>query len=903
MDLHQNKSRTFARNNDVNPMKRFIPVLAVLAFYSCKDLKNISENPPVSVYTDQEIDKSLLDEYRELPTRPIYNPSEKRINDLLHTRLEVSFDYSKQHLFGKAILDFKPYFYPTDSVWIDARGFDLHSVQLKTPEGNKDIDYSYSDDVIRITLDRVYTREETYQIAIDYTAKPNELEAGGSAAITSDKGLYFINPLGEDLKKPIQIWTQGETESNSCWFPTIDSPNERMTQELFITVSDDYKTLSNGEMVYSNFNDDDTHTDYWKMDLPHAPYLTMMAIGDYRIGMDKWQDITGNEIPVNYYIEDEYSDYVFNIFGNTPEMMTFYSDLLDYPYPWNKYSQVIVRDYVSGAMENTTATIHGEFLNATARELLDGDNEDIIAHELFHQWFGNLVTCENWANLPLNESFATYGEYLWIEHKYGVDAADYHGFVSQLGYLQEAKYEKKKMIRYGYTDKEAMFDGHSYNKGGRILHMLRNYVGDEAFFMSLSKYLKDNAYTAVEIHNLRLAFEEVTGEDLNWFFDQWFLGKGHPVLDISYEWQEEGFLQKVKIKQTQNTEEEGIFRLPFAIDIYEGTDKTRHMVVMDQVEQEFVFKTGSKPTWVNVDGDKMLLCEKIDQKSNLEFVQQFYEGKKFLDRYEAIAKASETEGGEVFDRMIVDALMDRYEEIKLLAIESIDLVKDNKLGAENILKKLCLDDESSVRAEAVNALGNHFEFDQKMDCFDAALKDPSYRVMAAGLTQMAHIDPERGLEECKKLESETSFEIQNAIALIYSIHGSSEQHDYFINQSEEVNGYGQYVFLQNYSSYLLQMESPEVEKGVNILTDAAENAEPWWVKLSAYRGMNQLLAKYDAEMQVINNSINASSDQAEILNLEQQKTQLMSMIEMINSKKDLAISKETNQQVLQSIGK
>ncbi|NNE55927.1 MAG: M1 family metallopeptidase, partial [Flavobacteriales bacterium] len=386
-----------------------------------------------------------------------------------------------------------------------------------------------------IKLDTIYSRIQSYDIRIAYTAKPDDLPVGGSEAILADKGLYFINTDSLEVDKPTQIWTQGQTESSSCWFPTIDSPNERTTQEMFITVDERFKTLSNGEQIYSNYNADGTRTDYWKMDLSHPPYLFMMAIGDYVVAHDRWENSKGEVIPVEYWIEPEFQDFAYMIFGNTPEMMSFYSDILGFDYPWPKYSQVIVRDYVSGAMENTTATIHGEFLNATDRELLDGNNEDIIAHELFHHWFGDLVTCESWANLPLNESFATYGEYLWNEHKYGSDEADHTMMNLRESYFNEALYNKKHLIRYNYEDKESMFDAHSYEKGGCILHMLRNEVGDDVFFTALNLYLTNNQFHEVEIHNLRLAFEEVSGRDLLQFFDQWFLGKGHPVLQVTHD--------------------------------------------------------------------------------------------------------------------------------------------------------------------------------------------------------------------------------------------------------------------------------------------------------------------------------------------------------------------------------
>ena len=273
---------------------------------------------------------------------------------------------------------------------LDAKNFDFKSIKLFNGTA---LEYSYEGEKqqVHITLDREYQRGEEVELVIDYTAIP--AQSGGSAAITSDKGLFFINPRGEEGDKPTQIWTQGETENNSRWFPTIDKPNERCTQEVYVTVDDRFTTLSNGTLVSKNKNSDGTRTDYWKQELPHAPYLFMLAIGEFDVVEDeKW-----NGIPVNYYLESKWSPYAKDIFPYTREMLTFFSELTGVDYPWQKYSQVAVRDYVSGAMENTTAVIFGEFMHGTDRDLIDVDrNEKIVAHEMFHHWFGDYVTCESW---------------------------------------------------------------------------------------------------------------------------------------------------------------------------------------------------------------------------------------------------------------------------------------------------------------------------------------------------------------------------------------------------------------------------------------------------------------------------------------------------------------------------
>ncbi|MFN7013705.1 MAG: M1 family metallopeptidase, partial [Bacteroidia bacterium] len=503
-----------------------LSALILFALSACKTNKPATNNSSTTS-TISSTEKEVV----KTPEPARYNPSRTILNDLLHTKLDVRFDYNKAYLHGKATLTFKPYFYPQNNIVLDAKGFDVQKVALYNPKTKnevQDLQYEYDGKQINIRLDKAYTAQDTFYVYIEYTAKPEELEnAEGSAAITSAKGLYFINPKGEDKHKPIQIWTQGETEASSCWFPTIDTPNEKHTQEIYITVDKKYVTLSNGKMLFSIDNGDGTRTDYWRQDLPHAPYLTMMAIGEYEIVKDKWRNIE-----VNYYVEPEYEKYAKMIFGNTPQMLDFFSQKMGVDYPWEKYSQVVVRDFVSGAMENTTATIHYGALQHDDRAHLDNPTEDIIAHELFHHWFGDYVTCESWANLPLNESFATYGEYLWNEYKYGKWKADEDLEADLAAYLAESNQKREPLIRYHYHSREDMFDAHSYQKGGRILHLLRNTIGDDAFFAGIKLYLSKNAYTDVEIAELRMAFEDVTGQDLMWFFNQYFMEAGHVELDI-----------------------------------------------------------------------------------------------------------------------------------------------------------------------------------------------------------------------------------------------------------------------------------------------------------------------------------------------------------------------------------
>lgn len=586
-------------------MKFWLSSIFVLTFiFGCDKNKRAAQSIPVVAFEQRDLDTLVVsapkvdfnapknEAYAFIP----YSPSYTLRNDLIHTVLDLKFDWEKQHVLGKATLTLKPYFYPTKILSLDAKGFEIHSLTMT--DSKQELKYAYDGEVLTVDLGKIYSAEEEYTIKIDYTAMPAETGGqGGSAAITSDQGLFFINHDNSDPNKPMQIWTQGETEWNSRWFPTIDKPNERCTQETYITVEDRFETLSNGLMVSSTENENGTRTDYWKMDQPHAPYLFMVVVGDFAVVKDEW-----NGMPVDYYVEPAYEEDAKDIFAHTPEMLGFFSKKLGVQYPWKKFSQIIVRDYVSGAMENTTSVIFGEFVQKTKRELIDNDNDGIVAHEMFHHWFGDYVTCESWANLTLNEGFANYAEYLWYEHKYGKDRADSHRQGELEAYVESVSLGgAHPLIYFGYDDKEDMFDRHSYNKGGLVLHMLRHYVGEEAFFAALKKYLTDNAYSSVEAHNLRLAFEAVTGEDLNWFFDQWYFSSGHPKLNINYDYDETAGTINVVILQEQDPATSPlVFKLPFAIDIYTGTNlPTRHEVVMDQRKQVFSFNVSEKPTLVS----------------------------------------------------------------------------------------------------------------------------------------------------------------------------------------------------------------------------------------------------------------------------------------------------------------
>lgn len=798
---------------------------------ACKTTEAPQQTETTEAIQEQPRQDTLPEPMPDVRSYSEYRGTNTRHHDLVHTRLELSFDWERQYLHGKALIELKPHFYPQEELMLDAKGMELHELQLVQGNIKMPLEYSYDEEQIVIQLGREYTRDENYFIEISYTAKPNERTTGGSAAITSDKGLYFINPLGREEGKPQQIWTQGETEANSVWFPTIDSPNQRSSQEMYITVNDRYKTLSNGVLVSSSLQNDSIRTDYWRMEKSHAPYLFMMAIGEFAIVDDEW-----NGLEVDYYVEPEFEPYAKAIFGNTPEMMNFFSEKLGYEYPWSKYAQVVVRDYVSGAMENTTASIFMEALQVDDRELLDDNWDYIIAHELIHQWFGDLVTTESWSNLPLNEAFATYGEYLWSEYKYGADAAAHTLMQEAMAYFNEAEQKQVELIRFYYEDKEDMFDSHSYAKGARILHMLRSYVGDEAFFASLGNYLKTNEYQPVEVHNLRLAFEEVTGEDLNWFFNQWFLAAGHPVLEVEEAY--DGGLLTLSVRQQQNLITTPLYRLPLYVDVYQGGDKLRFAIDLTEQYQEFELEVPGEPDLVIFDGEEQLLAEVSQQKTIAQQRFQFRNADHHISRYQALeALVGQGPGEEANKEIFLSALQDSSHFIRRLALGGFDDYE----GADSAqiaaaIEPLTEDEESLVRADAISMLAG-LDAGSYREQFRKGMEDESYAVIAASIYGYAQTDATDMDDLFDKYADMDNADISLALADYYIVKNIENRYDWFEKKLRRKRGGDLYYFINYFSQYISKLPMEEMQQGAAILEEYAKEHSEYFIRYAAFNGL------------------------------------------------------------------
>jgi len=683
----------------------------------------------------------------------VYRATHTKTTELKHTKLKVSFDYQKEQMNGEEWLTASPFFYATNELVLDAKGMLIHEVALDKNGSKSPLKFDYKDDVLKITLDKTYQKNQDYTVYIKYTSRPNEVKQAGSAAINDAKGLYFINAQGKDPDKPTQIWTQGETESSSAWFPTIDKPNQKTTQEIYMTVPDKYVTLSNGILKDSQKEAGNLRTDHWVMDKRHSTYLFFMGVGDFAIVKDKWRNI-----PVDYYVEKEYEPYAKQIFGNTPEMIEFYSKKLGYDYPWAKYAQIVGRDYVSGAMENTTATLHGESAQQKPGQLIDENKwEDVIAHELFHHWFGDLVTAESWSNLTVNESFANYSEYLWEEYKYGKDNADYHLMSDLSAYIHNPGDFKKDLVRFDYQSREDVFDAVTYNKGGGILHMLRNYLGDDAFFAGINDYLKTHEYGNGEAHQLRLSLEKVSGKDLNWFFNQWYFGSGNPKLSYTSTYEPVKKQVTVVISQSQDQP----FEFPFAIDVYDsGKPKRFNVWVNAKAKNTFTFDSSKTPDLININADGILLSDITETKTPEQNLLQFTNSKEFLSRYRALSAIKEADAkNPAVIKLLSAALKDPFFRIREQALGQIDLSNADqaKTLTADVEKLASNDPKTLVQAAAISALVKTKNA-KYVSIYEKGISAVSNSVKGSALLGISSLDPSKAASLVADIDLENASE-------------------------------------------------------------------------------------------------------------------------------------------------
>ncbi len=510
----------------------------------------------------------------------------KRTFDVQHYLIRTSFDHKTKTIFGETIITLKPLKIAFQTVELDAANLNFESVKLD-PNG-KDLSFKTETEKVIIDLGQQYTPKDSIKIRLKYSAKPQ-------------KGVYFVNAASENgsITRDAQIWTQGEPEEAHYWFPSYDFPDDKATSEQFITVESDETAISNGELLETLQNSDGTKTFHFKMNVPHSTYLTSFIIGKYAKSSDLYKNI-----PLGIYVYPG-KEYLFkSAFGNTKEMMRIYEELIGIDFPYNKYDQTIVAQFQFGGMENITATTYSD------TEIFFGDFnknvvEDVVSHELAHSWFGNLVTCRNWAELWLNEGFATFMEAAYREKMYGRD--EYLRKIKDDA-LEYFAGESRMQPKHGLFNQfarpdDSIFDVVAYQKGGAVIHTLRETVGEKVFWKALRVYLNKHKFANVETPDLQRVFEETSKKDLKWFFNQWVYGIGYPKLEYKYQYNAKTKMLTLKVNQKQKTEDSTIraFILPLEIEITTVQGIIKEKIAINKREEIFSIKLQAPPTKVVFD--------------------------------------------------------------------------------------------------------------------------------------------------------------------------------------------------------------------------------------------------------------------------------------------------------------
>ncbi len=746
---------------------------------------------------------------------PPYQPSAPRTWEIRNTRVALSFDFKGKTANVREWVKLAPYFFTTDSLVLDAKSMQIDSVKLVGKHAGEKLSYVYKADVLKIKFDHRFQCSDSLELYLKYVSMPYGNQTGGSSAISDDRGLYFINTDYSTPYKPAEIWTQGETESNSHWMITVDKPNTRFTTQIELTVPDSFTTLSNGALLKQTKAAGGLRTDSWKMDMPIQAYAVMFAIGKFTIVKDKWRNKE-----VNFYVEPEYAPYARLMFNRTSEMMEYFSERTGVPYPWNKYSQVVARDYVSGAMENTSASLFGEFMNQDAREIADKNSEDVVSHELFHQWFGDYVTCESWSNITVNESFANYGEQLWDYHKHGKAAGDELAWADLQKYIGSTLTKDPQLVRFNYDNREEVFDAISYNKGGAILHYLNTIIGDEAFDRAMKLYLTKNALHSAEAHNWRLAVEEATGLDWNWFFNEWYYRAGHPVLKVTSRYNDT--TQKVTVTVSQVQQDSSFnYRLPLKATLFTGSQTEDVDWLIDKRNTTFVYdyKNGIRPV-VLPDCQHVLPGTVKDSKKPEQWLTVYKGSGGYVSKLLALREAFKQLSDSASQEIVTLALSDSLKAIRQVAVSWMDDVQSEKykrLWTGKIISLAKTDSIRQVRAAALGQLGVWQVTSAKRDIVNA-LKDSSYLVVGRALEALKKIDKDTAyICALKLLEANPGGQLKFSILGVIAAKAADEDVKIFEQIGPHYQGAKKFQFTVSLSTYLNHVKSDaSFERGVKL---------------------------------------------------------------------------------------
>ena len=659
----------------------------------------------------------------------------QRTYHVANYELTLHFAQASGEIFGDEEITLQPLGSGLRRFYLNSSELSIEHVALHG-RGHRALPLAFRTDTSRlwITLDHAYSRGDSLRVEIGFHGFPRT-------------GLYFLNPSAAYPRAPREIWSQGEAEFNHFWFPCWDYPNDMSTSELIVTVPAGESVVSNGRLAGVSERGGETTYD-WVESVPHSSYLTSLAVGPWRKVSDRY-----GRLPVDYYVLNTVSAATARrSFRLTPDMIGFFSDSLGVPYPYEKYAQIAVQNYFFGGMENVSATTLTDATLHDARADPDYSSQALVAHELGQHWFGDLVQGKDWADIWLNEGFATYLEALYTQYHDGNDAFRLQMLQDQeLAKEQDRQDYLRPIVDDHYTDPMQMFDRITHEKGAVVLDMLRNLLDGEAtaartasqsevFFRALRAYLTQHRAQAVDTTALIRTLEAATGRNLDRFFHQWVYAAGCPDYRVTATYEADNGLERLRVTQTQAAPGvENVFVMPIEVDFHGQQGQSREVTVDDHERtQEFDIPLGFRPLWVDFDPHDIIEKNLVFEQSVGALASQAGHDPTMMSRLSAVRELGATRGPAVQEavRVLTLALeQDAFYGVRAYAARSLGQLHTDVAKAA-LLRALGQAD-NRVRIAAIEALGTFRGDPSAYAALVQRLKtDPSYAVEAAAARAM-----------------------------------------------------------------------------------------------------------------------------------------------------------------------
>jgi aminopeptidase N len=668
---------------------------------------------------------AALNPYDETPPpvlKPVDAPRREmrgRDFNIKHIRIALSIDPAERFIEGTTAITLAPFRDALETIELDAFELNVREVRL----GSKRLEFESFTEKLSIRLPEARPRGKNLTLSIDYSARPR-------------RGLHFIQPDEGYPQKSLQVWSQGEAEDNSAWFPCTDAPNERQTTETIITVPARFTVLSNGRLLSNKLDAKrDRRTFHWRQDETHPAYLVSVAVGDYSV-----IEARCGKLPTPYYTYPGTEKEARMFLNKTPAMIRHFSKLFGYDYPYPKYAQVVVDEFTAGAMENTSATTHADRFLHDERTELDFNCHDVVAHELAHQWWGDLLTPKSWKHVWLKESFATYAEILWSEHAASLDESRFFLVQEQNVYMTEDRDRYRRPLVYDrYEFPVEVYDRHAYQKGGVVLSMLRYVLGDEDFFRTLSYYAHKHEWQSVETTDFKVAVEEMTGRSIDWFFDQWVYGRGYPEFEVTHHYDASAATLRVQVRQVQDTSDgTPLFRMPVELEVHSRRARRSFKVEIEKAEQDFYFSLDERPLAVIFDPQDRVLKTVQHEKSKQELLHQLRRAESFTARMRAARELEQFRDEETIAQLRKTLLTAEFGPVRMAAAVALAGTGMDE-ARDALVTGLRRNEEARVRRAIAWSLGRFRKDRKAVAALERAMReDESYFVAAFAMRALAH---------------------------------------------------------------------------------------------------------------------------------------------------------------------